>query len=438
MKKIILLALVLITGLECFASLRREPCAKINQSRTITEAKSFLLQNGVYFDNLRFAYAESYNRVTGKNVPATKDGMETIFEHTTFVHKSFVNPDEYENGVKIGDEVQFTNLVGAESDYWLAATDDDGKALGIFAKASCLNPQRKKKTSKSGEKYIETIRLDTLIVRTIKNKIYRDSIINVEYVNIVERPIQTVTVYSYIENGNSWYNYGYTNYVYWGMSNFLPMYNSYCYNPPPCYSCNEQPRYHQKPYHRRERTSDWGTRYTPPPNTGGGRYTPPGNGEGGGRYTPPANENTGGNATRYTPSENGGGKKSAVYQTARNTASNVVARSDRPETQRSYSQPQQDQPARQNYGQPASRQTERQSDQRNHHQSAQQNTPRTSSSQQTPPQARQQSSPSVQRSGNPSGNTGGGYAPARSNSNSAPTGRLNSGGATRSSGGVRR
>jgi hypothetical protein len=316
-KVVVILTLVLITGLGCFASERREPCAKINQSRTITEAKSFLLQNGVYFDNLRSAYAESYNRVTGKNVPATKDGMEIIFQSTVLVHKSFVRPDEYENGVKVGNEVRFTNLVGAESDYWLAATDHNGNLLGVFGKVACMNPQRKKNWNnsgnKDGEKYIETIRIDTIKVRVVENVTYRDSIVNVEYVKVTERPVQVITVYSYFDNGNYRYDYGYTDYAYWGTYSFPSMYKSYCYQPQPCYSCNEkQERYTFKRYHRRDEHHE----ETKPVILNGRSLPPggnnPGNGNGGG------NSGNGGGVIREGGGNNGNGPGPATKPSFQN------------------------------------------------------------------------------------------------------------------------
>lgn len=261
-------------------------------------------------------------------------------------------------------------------------------------------------------------------VDTIHRKTYvYDTVVHETY---VDNTTTNNRDYYWYGNGSSYYfagNYSWPVYssfpvVYCSWYNFYEVHPNYCEN-----------HYRQESYHHRERDS-WGERYTPPVNPGGGRYTPPGNDEGGGRYTPPANENTRGQATRYTPPENGGGKKSTLANTnsrgvnssddyrrvAMNTASSVVARSDRPQTQRSYSQPQQ-----QNR-QFASPQTQRTSVQHDYRQSNS--------------QTRQYSQPTQQRGNNYGGNTRS-YVPTRSN-NSVPMRQSVSGGAVRSSGGSRR
>jgi hypothetical protein len=283
MKKIILFLAFVLMEFGCLAAEKREPCAILDQNRTLSQVREILMKDGLFYDQLRVAYADVYNRLTGKNIPATKNGMEMMLQKTVLVHKSFVVPSEYENGVKVGDHVEFTDLIGSESEYWLAAVDDNGRIIDVFGKASCLNPQRKKwqrggsnGNDGNNNKYVETIYVDTVIVRIINNITYRDSICHTEYVNCIqeEEPEQHQTVMMDCGNyGRGDYYGGYCQPswgfywsfpIFYGCPNFTRIVNNYNY-------------YNYTTYEVIEDDDD-GSPVTPPGH--GRRKTPPGHDDG--------------------------------------------------------------------------------------------------------------------------------------------------------------
>lgn len=121
-----------------------QSCAPYNQNRTLSEMKEILMRDGTYYDNLRIKYAEAINYNIGKNVISSdKEGIRILLENTDFIDSTFVRPEKFQNGVKYGDNVRFTNLLGQPSLYW-AAMHYCGNQY-IFAKVACINPQKSKK-----------------------------------------------------------------------------------------------------------------------------------------------------------------------------------------------------------------------------------------------------------------------------------------------------
>src|ERR1035437_7774964 len=120
------------------------PCAEYDQNRDISGMKEILVMDGAFYTNLRASYAEAINYCIGKNVVTTsKYGMEYVLENTVLLDVNFIVPGEYLNGVRFGDKVTFTTLTGQPSDKW-AAFRYEGQDY-VYAKVSCMNPQRIKK-----------------------------------------------------------------------------------------------------------------------------------------------------------------------------------------------------------------------------------------------------------------------------------------------------
>jgi hypothetical protein len=144
-KKIVILLILTLGWLKLDAQQKvtGQPCAKLDQQRGITGMQEILNQDGEYAKNLRTAYADAINTGIGERlVGNTKDWMIYILKNTVFVDASFVVPSDYYNGVKYGDTVSYTNLLGQPSDKWAAFTYL-GKQY-IYAKVSCMNPQKVK------------------------------------------------------------------------------------------------------------------------------------------------------------------------------------------------------------------------------------------------------------------------------------------------------
>lgn len=145
MKKVILFV-ILIIGY-CSVSIGQttgRPCAEYDNYRDILDMKQILMSDGNYYQCLRNAYAEAINRGVGKNVvTSTKEGMNYILDNTVLVDVDFVVPSDYYNGVRYGDNIKWTTLTGQPSDKW-AAFSYEGVEY-VYAKPSCMNPQKPKK-----------------------------------------------------------------------------------------------------------------------------------------------------------------------------------------------------------------------------------------------------------------------------------------------------
>ena len=142
MKKVLVI-LILINSWLVLNGQTGRPCAPYDQNRDISGMRSILMTDGVFYQNLRAAYAEAINYSVGKDVVTTsKYGMETILENTVLLDVNFVIPSDYLNGVRFGDEIKFTTLTGQPSDKW-AAFRFNGVDY-IYAKVSCMNPQKPK------------------------------------------------------------------------------------------------------------------------------------------------------------------------------------------------------------------------------------------------------------------------------------------------------
>jgi hypothetical protein len=149
MKKVLIFLILFLYGMVSIEgqSSKKEitgrPCAVYNQTRGISEMREILMGDGIYTSNLRIAYALCINRGIGKIIVNGSDkDIEYILENTVLLDVNFVNPSDYENGVRFGDEIKFTNLVGQPSDKW-AAFRFNGIDY-IYAKVACMNPQRPK------------------------------------------------------------------------------------------------------------------------------------------------------------------------------------------------------------------------------------------------------------------------------------------------------
>jgi len=259
-----ILVVLMIVGIQT-AFGNYEPCAPYQQSRGMSQIEEILKRDGAYYNNLRAVYAEVYNNLTGKNIPATKDGMEKMLQKTILIEKSFVKPDQFENGVKVGNNIEFTDLIGAESDYWLAAISDQGKIFDVYGKAACLNPQRKRKSSE-GKKLTEAIVVDTIRTKIVNKVTVCDSISHIEYRTEQDPRPREVVYVSIRDNYAPYYSYGpcypifYNPLFYCGGRSFLNIvHNTYVNN---SYYRND---YHSNNYHQSQSYSSCG----PTPGYGG-------------------------------------------------------------------------------------------------------------------------------------------------------------------------
>lgn len=266
MKKLAMILVILaIAGIQVVVGSNYEPCAPYNQSRNLSDVKKILQKDGVYYENLRAAYAQVYNSLTGRNIPATKSGMETMLQRTVLIEKSFVKPEQFENGVKVGNNIEFTDLVGAESDYWLAAIDNNGKILDVFGKVGCINPQRKRK-SNDGKKLTEAIVIDTIRTKIVNKITTYDSICHIEYRSEQEPRPREIVYVSVRDNYSPYYSYGpcypiyYNPLFYCGGRSFLNIvHNTYVNN------SSYRNDYHTNDYHQSQLSNSCG----PTPGYGG-------------------------------------------------------------------------------------------------------------------------------------------------------------------------
>lgn len=269
MKRRTILLGVLILGLQTVVFSvnnnreRREPCAPYDNERTLPEVVEYITSDGVYWDNYRYELARVYNSIATHRVSATKDGIrEMIDNHCVLVEGSFVNPEDYENGVKVGDHILYTDLLGRESKYWLAAVDDNGNIIDVFMKVNCLNIQKRKHIlSFDKEKLREAVVIDTIRKTTY---IY-DTIYHIEYLPYQAEP---EPMFAVMLNMNMDMGYQQTYYapcqpIFYGESggDFTNIVNNYTYN-------NTTNNYY-KP-----------SKPEPDPETPGGPVDPPGHTDG--------------------------------------------------------------------------------------------------------------------------------------------------------------
>lgn len=144
MRKLVFFLLLAALGWSAINGQTGRPCAEYDQNRDVSGMKEILMMDGTFYTNLRTSYAEAINYGIGKNVVTTsKYGMEYVLENTVLLDVNFIVPGDYLNGVRFGDKVTFTTLTGQPSDKW-AAFRYEGVDY-VYAKVSCMNPQRIKK-----------------------------------------------------------------------------------------------------------------------------------------------------------------------------------------------------------------------------------------------------------------------------------------------------
>lgn len=170
MRKLVIF-LLLTLGWVTVSGQTGRPCAVYDQNRDISGMKEILMMDGTFYINLRISYAEAINYSIGKNVvTASKYGMETILENTVLLDVDFIVPDDYLNGARFGDKVTFTTLTGQPSDKW-AAFRYEG-VDHVYAKVSCMNPQRIKKMGSLLKIKPESIPQNLSSIKTDDNWVY--------------------------------------------------------------------------------------------------------------------------------------------------------------------------------------------------------------------------------------------------------------------------
>ena len=182
MRKLVILLLLTLLGWLTVNGQTGRPCAEYDQNRDISGMKEILMMDGAFYTNLRTSYAEAINYGIGKNVVTTsKYGMEYVLENTILLDVNFIVPDDYLNGVRFGDKVTFTTLKGQPSDKW-AAFRYEGVDY-VYAKVSCMNPQRIKKMGSLLKIKPESIPSNLSSVKTDDNWVFTPP--KKEYVNEV-------------------------------------------------------------------------------------------------------------------------------------------------------------------------------------------------------------------------------------------------------------
>ena len=143
MKNVRFLFFVVLVGLQNVLAQKGEPCATPNQNRTLQEVGEILMKDGVYYDSLRKAYAEAVNYNIGRGIiTSDKKGMLMLLRGSKLMDQSFIVPSEFYNGVRYGDKVIFTTLLGSPSNYWLVFESE-----GVdypYGRVVCMNPQKKR------------------------------------------------------------------------------------------------------------------------------------------------------------------------------------------------------------------------------------------------------------------------------------------------------
>ncbi len=123
-----------------------EPCLPYKPTRTIAELHTELTKSGEFYDNLRQSYVDIINAGLAEeklNLRVKTSNLGWVLDSSVIVDETFINTSDYENGLKNGNKIGFTNLQGQKSKY--LAFKYKGHYI-VFAKIACGNPYRKKTT----------------------------------------------------------------------------------------------------------------------------------------------------------------------------------------------------------------------------------------------------------------------------------------------------
>lgn len=153
-KKVFFLLMILIVGIsQVMMGQSYKSCVTYDPNRTLDEFKDLVLTSKDPFmrEVLWLEYAHLANdilktsAIEGVNtfvVTPDSVGMQWLMGHTVEYENSYYNQEDYLNGVKVGDRLEYHKVAGHRSNWATLRVGDIIPKNGMYAKIFCSNPQK--------------------------------------------------------------------------------------------------------------------------------------------------------------------------------------------------------------------------------------------------------------------------------------------------------
>jgi hypothetical protein len=154
MKKFLLLVILVTLGLQTgLVAQSYKSCMTYSPERTLSEFKDLVLTSKDPFmrDVLWLEYARLANQILktsaieGVNTfIVTPDlvGMQWLMDHTVEYESSYYNQEDYMNGVKVGERLEYHKVAGHKSNWATIKVGDIIPKNGMYAKIACSNSEK--------------------------------------------------------------------------------------------------------------------------------------------------------------------------------------------------------------------------------------------------------------------------------------------------------
>lgn len=237
MKKMFLLLLVALLGSQMiFAQVRS--CVTYDSKRDLNGFKQVILtwKDPFIRKELWPAYVSLVNeslKEKGMTIPVSLKGITFILENTQEYENSYFVQDDYLNGVRIGDKLEYRNVAGNPSDWAVFVYDD---VVCMYSKIGCCNSQKPKFETDNKKMFLpvaEKTSPSQLTPTPTSNPVSAQSAKaeKKDTVYIVERQeVSNESERPERSEGNTYYINNTTPYGYYGMGYYYGYYGgNYCY-----------------------------------------------------------------------------------------------------------------------------------------------------------------------------------------------------------------
>jgi hypothetical protein len=159
MRKFVAFLFVALLGSQMIFS-QVKSCVTFDSKRDLNGFKNVVLtwKDPFIKNELWPAYVSLINeslKEKGMTIPVSLKGITFILEHTQEYENSYFVQNDYSNGVRIGNNLEYRNVAGNPSNWAVFVYND---VVCMYAKIGCCNPQKlKTKTIDNGEKFSSSV-----------------------------------------------------------------------------------------------------------------------------------------------------------------------------------------------------------------------------------------------------------------------------------------
>ena len=233
-KFVVFLFVALLSSQMIFSQVKS--CVTFDSKRDLNGFKNVVLtwKDPFIKNEIWTAYVSLVNvslKEKGIILPVSLKGITFILEHTQEYENSYFVQNDYSNGVRIGNNLEYRNVAGSPSNWAVFVYND---VVCMYAKIGCCNPQKlKTKTADdNGEKFSSATIRSSISVPTLNPNpvsIKKDTV----YVER-ERPEASYrsdkSERSAEVPGNNYYINNALPYGYYGLDYYYGYYGGRCYN----------------------------------------------------------------------------------------------------------------------------------------------------------------------------------------------------------------